>query len=61
MRERKRDGRGPGTVRVWPTIGVRVRVIIQIYFWHFVRFFISGHFVHWHFVRIPFRIACIGI
>ena len=49
-RERERYGRGPVTVRVWPRIWVRVRVIIHFIFWHFVRFFIFWHFVLWHFV-----------
>ena len=36
-RERERDGIGPVTVRVWPRIGVRLRVIMHFIFWHFVR------------------------
>ena len=36
-REKERDGRGPGTVRVWPRIMFRVRVICHFVFWHFVR------------------------
>ena len=44
-RERERDGRrGPGTVSVWPTIGVRVRVIIQVYFLAFCPVFHFGTF-----------------
>ena len=35
--ERERDGIGPVTVRVWPRIGVRLRVIMHFIFWHFVR------------------------
>ena len=42
-RERERDGIGPVTVRVWPRIGVRLRVIM--------------HFIFWHFVRIPYLIC----
>ena len=60
-RERERDGIGPVTVRVWPRIGVRLRVIMHFIFWHFVRFFmfsgiLSVH-VFCHFARIP-RYLC---